>query len=93
MRVRELYFHNFRSFRGERRISFVDPLLGVVRPITVLAGSNGSGKTTILDTIYGLLEFVAMPSKENELVNEILATGFVGLTLEFSVDTDPKPLS
>lgn len=90
MRVRELYFHNFRSFRGERRISFVDPLLGVVRPITVLAGSNGSGKTTILETIYGLLEFVAAPSKENELVNEILATGFVCLTLELCASTDPK---
>jgi len=51
MRVRELEFHNFRSFRGRRQISFVDPLTNDVRPVTVIAGTNGSGKTTILDTI------------------------------------------
>ena len=30
MRIREILFHNFRSFRGERRISFVDPLTDTV---------------------------------------------------------------
>lgn len=82
MRIREIIFTNVRSFRGERRISFVDPLLGVVRPVTVLAGSNGSGKTTILEAIYGLLEFVETDFKPNEFVNEVLETGFVCLTLE-----------
>lgn len=43
MRIRELYFHNFRSFRGERAISFVEPLTNRARALTVLAGSNGSG--------------------------------------------------
>ena len=51
MRIRELYFNNFRSFRGERTISFVDPLSDTARPVTVLAGSNGSGKTTIISLL------------------------------------------
>jgi len=84
MRIREILLTNVRSFRGERRISFVDPLLGVVRPVTVLAGSNGSGKTTILEAIYGLLEFVETDFKPNDFVREVLETGFVCLTLELS---------
>ena len=51
MRVHEITFQNFRNFRPSKKVSFVDPLLGEVRPITVLAGTNGAGKTTILDTI------------------------------------------
>lgn len=84
MRIREIVLTNVRSFRGERRISFVDPLLDVVRAVTVLAGSNGSGKTTILDAIYGLLEFMQSEFKPNDFVREVLETGFVCLTLEAS---------
>jgi AAA15 family ATPase/GTPase len=47
MRIREIYFHNVRAFRGAHRISFVDPLTDAVRPVTVIAGTNGTGKTTI----------------------------------------------
>ena len=32
MRIREIVFNNVRSFRGERRISFVDPDTNQVRP-------------------------------------------------------------
>jgi energy-coupling factor transporter ATP-binding protein EcfA2 len=86
MRIREIVLTNVRSFRGERRISFVDPLLDVVRAVTVLAGSNGSGKTTILDAIYGLLEFIESDFKPNDFVSEVLETGFVCLTLEVGKD-------
>ena len=44
MRIREIYFHNVRAFRGEHRISFVDPLTDAVRPVTVIAGTNGTGR-------------------------------------------------
>jgi energy-coupling factor transporter ATP-binding protein EcfA2 len=72
MRIREIYFNNFRSFRGEHRISFVDPVTDEVRPVTVLGGSNGTGKTTILDIIEaflrGMHNFLFPEIKENSLV-------------------------
>jgi len=89
MRIREILFHNFRSFRGERRISFVDPLTDAVRPVSVLAGSNGSGKTTVLDVIDALLQFVersrpgTRPVRPH-LVDEALETGLICLALELS---------
>jgi energy-coupling factor transporter ATP-binding protein EcfA2 len=84
MRIRELYFNNFRSFRGERTISFVDPLSDTARPVTVLAGSNGSGKTTILNAIEALLNFVVNPEEPSDFVREAWETGLVRLTLEVS---------
>jgi energy-coupling factor transporter ATP-binding protein EcfA2 len=96
MRIRELYFNNFRSFRGERTISFVDPLSDTVRPVTVLAGSNGSGKTTILSAIEALLSFVVNPDEPSEFVREAWETGLVRLTLEVSpeeLSTDETEIS
>ncbi len=42
MRVPEIIFRDFRNSRGEQRISFVDPLTDQARPITVIAGTNGT---------------------------------------------------
>jgi ABC-type lipoprotein export system ATPase subunit len=74
-------FKDFRAFRGERRISFVDPVTGTVRPLTVLAGSNGSGKTTLLDSIEALLAF-KLNAARDDLIKEAQATGTIHLTLE-----------
>jgi predicted ATPase len=84
MRIRELIFQDFRSFRGEHRISFVDPLTQIVRPVTVLAGTNGAGKTTILDTIEALLGLALAGDKTNELIVEARQTGLIRMVLEFS---------
>lgn len=92
MRIREIIFHNFRSFRGERRISFVDPLTDTVRPVTVLAGSNGCGKTTVLEAIEALLSYELFPNTPNDLLQEIYEDGAAKLVLEFS-GTDLPPLS
>lgn len=86
MRIREIQFTDFRSFRGERRISFVDPLTDSVRPVTVLAGSNGSGKTTVLDAIEALLAFVLEPDTPNRLVEETFASGLIQMEVEFSLE-------
>lgn len=84
MRIRELTFHNFRSFRGERRISFVDPLTDTVRPVTVLAGSNGCGKTTVLEAIEALLAYKLLPSASYDLIQEIHENGAAKLIMELS---------
>lgn len=84
MRIREITFNNFRSFRGERRISFVDPVTDTVRPITVLAGSNGSGKTTVLKAIEALLNYVLNPDEPSDFVREAWETGLVHMVLEIS---------
>lgn len=90
MRIRSIFFHDFRSFRGERLISFVDPLTDQVRPVSVLAGSNGSGKTTILDTVEALLSFVMEPDTPNPLVDEVVDVGLVRMELELAPKEIPN---
>jgi len=91
MRVREIVFENFRCFRGERRISFVDPLTDAVHPVTVLAGSNGSGKTTILDAIEALLTLLIEHRNPPDLVGEVSWWGgSIRLIVEFSPHDFPE---
>jgi energy-coupling factor transporter ATP-binding protein EcfA2 len=87
MRVRELEFHNFRSFRGRHQISFVDPLTNDVRPVTVIAGTNGSGKTTILNTIQELLSLLQTVGTSTPPEAE-LQDGLVYLELELDASEE-----
>ena len=57
MKIRELQIENFRSFRGRHRLSFEDPLTGQVRPLTVIVGSNGCGKTTALEVMVDAIAY------------------------------------
>lgn len=84
MRIRELYLNNFRSFRGERRVSFVDPNTDLVRPVTVLAGSNGTGKTTVLELIEALLRLLIDPEKPADILKQASSSSLIILTIEFS---------
>jgi|GEM_PF-1131617 len=56
MKVQSLYLENVRGLPS-MRLDFVDPVSQKIRPRTVIAGSNGSGKTTILEAIGQLLGF------------------------------------
>lgn len=52
MKIREVRIQNLRNFGPEGSVvNFVDTATGQVRPLTVLVGSNGSGKTTVMDLI------------------------------------------
>lgn len=52
MKIRELEIHGLRNFPPEGRvIRFVDAFTDQPRQLTVLVGSNGSGKTTVLEAI------------------------------------------
>lgn len=84
MKIREIVVQDFRAFRGERRISFVDPVTDTVRPVTVLAGANGCGKTTLLDTIEAVLSFTLKLQKPSNLIKEIQKDSLVCLTVELA---------
>ncbi len=87
MRVREIIFRDFRNFRGEQRISFVDPVTDQVRPITVIAGTNGTGKTTILDAIEAFLKIIRSPNDQDEnALKKSVGNGLASATFEASSD-------
>ncbi len=85
MKIRSLTLHNFRSFRGPTTIDFRDPLSGEARLVTALAGTNGAGKTTVLEAIEALLAYALNPSEPPDLVKEAWETGLI--CLEVSLDT------
>ncbi len=85
MRIRELIFNNVRAFRGEHRISFVDQLTDQASPISVIAGTNGTGKTTMLEAIAALFKFaVTLEIPPDSILAQVANDGFVSLTLELS---------
>lgn len=54
MRVKSIYLENVRGL-PTIALDFTDPVTGQIRTRTVIAGSNGTGKTTILDAIYAIV--------------------------------------
>jgi len=57
MRIRSFYLRGVRGL-PDINLDFLDEATGQIRPRMVIAGSNGTGKTTILEAIYALLELV-----------------------------------
>ena len=55
MRIQSFYMRGVREL-APIELTFLDPATRSVRPRTVIAGSNGTGKTTLLEVIYALLE-------------------------------------
>nr|WP_236587689.1 ATP-binding protein [Tumebacillus amylolyticus] len=56
--MRSLSLHGVKGFR-KLTIELVDPVNNKVRPRTVIVGKNGSGKTTILDHIFGVIDILS----------------------------------
>jgi predicted ATPase len=54
MKVQQLFLRNVRSIKS-LDLDFRDPVTGKPMSRIVLAGANGSGKTTILESIFGLM--------------------------------------
>jgi predicted ATPase len=63
MRVKSIYLENVRGL-PTIALDFTDPVTGQIRPRTVIAGSNGTGKTTILDAIYALMKLMVTQATE-----------------------------
>ena len=54
MKIQRLFLRNVRNIK-ELDLDFRDPVTGKPMSRVVLAGANGSGKTTILECIFGLM--------------------------------------
>lgn len=54
MKLREVKWHN-HPILGDLQISLVNPDTDIPYDTIVIAGENGTGKTTILETLYGFL--------------------------------------
>ncbi|MGD9546713.1 MAG: DNA sulfur modification protein DndD [Candidatus Krumholzibacteriia bacterium] len=49
MKITRVTFHNYRVYAGKQTISMAPPAQG--RPVTLIGGMNGEGKTTLLEGI------------------------------------------
>ena len=72
MRVKSIYLENVRGL-PTIDLDLLDPVTEQIRTRTVIAGSNGTGKTTILDAIYTLTRLVV--SKPDKSSSRWLASG------------------
>ena len=52
MRIQKLIFKDFRQFRGEQSLTFS---YDTAKNVTLVFGTNGAGKTTILNAIQWIL--------------------------------------
>ncbi len=87
MKISEVRIRNFRNFGANARpVSFVDPLTQQVRPLSVLVGSNGCGKTTVLEVIEGLLNFAVAIEDMPDICGDLRECGYADLGLEFPFD-------
>jgi len=94
MKIREVRIRNFRNFGANARaVSFVDPLTQQVRPLSVLVGSNGCGKTTVLDVIEGLLRFALGDDRHDPKLirSKLSSTGYADIELD-ALQGVPTPL-
>ena len=84
MRIREICFQDFRSFRGRQVVSFVDPTTGDVRPVSVIVGSDDAAKRTVLEAIDALLSYAIDPRHPRPLVEEAHDAGWIQMGLELT---------
>ena len=87
MKLKKVSIHNFKRI-DRLDIDFTDSL-GRIRDITVIAGPNGCGKTTILDAIaYPLCRVMKVPFPKSEMGltgNDVIRGGAIEARVDFDV--------
>ncbi len=68
MKIRHLILENVRSIK-KLDLDFTDPMTGKPLSMVVLAGANGSGKTTMLEAIFSLIRALEESSTIYPLVS------------------------
>lgn len=84
MKVRSIRLRKIKRFE-DQEISFYDELTNRIRTRTVIVGKNGSGKTTILDVIYGIITLMERGISGFEDMKYLL-TAPAGSELRFEFD-------
>lgn len=91
MKLKQVSIRNFKRI-DRFDIDFTDSL-GRIRDITVIAGPNGCGKTTILDAIaYPLSRIMQVPFPKNEMGlkgNDVIRGGEIEARVDFDVVLEP----
>lgn len=65
LKLRHLHLQNVKGIK-DLKLDFVDPVQKKIRDRTVIVGKNGSGKTTILETIFNVLSLLETKRKGME---------------------------
>lgn len=92
MKVQQLFLRNVRSIKS-LDLDFRDPVTGKPMSRIVLAGANGSGKTTTLECLFGLLAAAEKYGKgELNHYSTLGDIGFdlstkAGIRMEFEIET------
>lgn len=96
MKVQQLFLRNVRGIR-DLDLDFRDPVTGKPMSRIILAGANGSGKTTILESLFGLLAAAEKYGK-GELSHystlgdvEIDLSSSAEMRMQFEIETDDGP--
>lgn len=91
MKIREVRVQHFRNFgEGSPPIRFYDESTGLVRPLSVLVGSNGSGKSTVFQIIEGLFSYALDVVEDMSITHEIKAHGYAAANVEFDACAPPE---
>jgi len=89
MKVKRLELEDFRSFRGRHVIDFTDPATGAPLDRVLLVGSNGSGKTSVLETVHAFV--AAIPDGRKWYGLPGMERGAARLSFELGSDDAPSP--
>ncbi|MCP3059785.1 AAA family ATPase [Myxococcus sp. K38C18041901] len=93
MKIREVRIRHLRNFGAEMRpIRFYDEETGLVRPLSVMVGSNGSGKSTIFQVMEGLLSFALDVVEDRPITHDIRDNGYAALNVDFGSAPFPQLL-
>ena len=91
MKLKKVSIRNFKRI-DRFDIDFTDSL-GRIRDITVIAGPNGCGKTTILDAIaYPLCRVMKVPFPKSEMGltgNDVIRGGAIEARVDFDIVLEP----
>lgn len=89
MKIRRMKIENFRGLRNES--------IDFQCPVTVFAGRNGSGKSTVLEAVAIMLSWLpvrisTMPSQPRRIRNSDISVGadYAKITLILAPDSDKK---
>ena len=88
MKIQQVHIRNFRNFSAESQpIRFADETTGKTRELTVIAGSNGCGKTTILETLFELVQTIIDIPIPTDFCKHLVAKSYASIDIDLTNST------